>query len=171
MTTPSDGRPGSGLPPHLDPRRAKTSVPRVTGSYRESARGPAPRPSAPRPPVPPTAPRRRRSVGRVLSWIALTMAVLILGLAGVGYVLVQHYNGNIDRISGVFTNRGKAPAKAPHDAMATMIPTAAPTTNTTNRWLQLILGIICMWLMRWPMLILKQLCLWSHPRPSRPWRP
>jgi OFA family oxalate/formate antiporter-like MFS transporter len=28
--------------------------------------------------------------------------------------------------------------------MATMIPTAAPTTNTTNRWLQLILGIICM---------------------------
>ena len=28
--------------------------------------------------------------------------------------------------------------------MATMIPTAAPTANTTNRWLQLILGIICM---------------------------
>ena len=28
--------------------------------------------------------------------------------------------------------------------MATMIPTAAPTTNTTNRRLQLILGIICM---------------------------
>jgi LCP family protein required for cell wall assembly len=60
-------------------------------------------------------------VGRVLSWIALTMAVLILGLAGVGYVLVQHYNGNIDRISGVFTNRGKAPAKAPHDAMNVLL--------------------------------------------------
>lgn len=126
MTTPSDGRPaGSGLPPHLDPRRGRSAVPRVTGSYREAARGPAPRPAgAPRPPLPPPVPRgphRGRRAGRVLSWIALSMAVLILGLAGVGYLLVRHYNGNIDRISGVFSNRGKAPAAAPHNAMNVLL--------------------------------------------------
>ena len=128
MTTPSDGRPpGSGLPPHLDPRGRRTAVPRVTGSYREAARGPVPRAAGARPPVvPPTppparGPRRGRRAGRVLSWIALTMAVLILGLAGVGYVLVRHYNGNIDRISGVFTNRGKAPPAAPHHAMNVLL--------------------------------------------------
>jgi LCP family protein required for cell wall assembly len=57
----------------------------------------------------------------VLSWIALTLAVLILGTAGVGYVLVRHYNGNIDRLGGVFTNRDKAPAKAPHNAMNVLL--------------------------------------------------
>jgi LCP family protein required for cell wall assembly len=60
-------------------------------------------------------------VGRVLSWIALSMAVVILGLAGVGYVLVQHYNGNIDRISNVFSRPGKAPAAAPHNAMNVLL--------------------------------------------------
>ncbi|HUR52373.1 MAG TPA: LCP family protein [Mycobacteriales bacterium] len=126
MTTPSDGRPEGQLPPHLDPRGPRrTSVPRVTGDYREAARGPAPRPAGPRPPAggPPAGPpaerpsrRPRRRFARVLSWVALTMAVVILGLAGAGYVLVRHYNGNIDRLGGVFNIGGKRPAAAPHDA-------------------------------------------------------
>ena len=128
MTTPSDGTPpqGSGLPPHLDPRgnRRPPSVPRVTEAYRDAARGSVPRPAAPRSPLgptkttpPPRGPRtRKQRVGRVMSWIALTMAVLILGLAGVGYVLIQHYDGNISRISGLLKNRDDAPPAAPRNA-------------------------------------------------------
>jgi len=118
VTTPRDG-----LPPHLDPRGPRRSVPRVTGSYREAARGPEPRRPGTPPPAP--APRRsspppRRRFARVLSWIALTLAVLILGLAGVGYVLIQHYDGNIDRIKNVLpgTNR---PAPAPHEAQNVLL--------------------------------------------------
>ena len=129
MTTPSDGSPTSGspLPPHLDPRGPRrsaprpTSVPRVTEAYREAARGAAPRPAAPRPPAgrapfPPRPARtRQRRWGRVLSWVALTMSVLILGLAGVGYFLLQHYDGRIDRID-VFGNRTNQPPAAPKNA-------------------------------------------------------
>ncbi|HUR14126.1 MAG TPA: LCP family protein [Mycobacteriales bacterium] len=121
MTTPSDGRPGdSGLPPHLDPRARQRSAPRVTGSYREAARGPAPRPAGPRPPLVPPPPRRGRRAGRVLSWVALSMAVVILGAAGVGYVLVRHYDGNINRIN-VFRDRDKAPAAAPRNAQNVLL--------------------------------------------------
>ncbi len=124
MTTPSDGRPGdSGLPPHLDPRLPRrSSVPRVTEAYREAARGPAPRATAPKsalPPPPRPRPQRKRT-GRVLSWIALSLAVLILGLAGVGYVLVRHYDGNIQRIN-VFGPRDSAPAAGPRDAKNILI--------------------------------------------------
>jgi LCP family protein required for cell wall assembly len=44
------------------------------------------------------------------------MAVLILGLAGAGYVLVRHYDGNVSRIKGLLTNRQDAPPKAPGHA-------------------------------------------------------
>jgi LCP family protein required for cell wall assembly len=56
----------------------------------------------------------------VLSWIALTMAVLILGLAGVGYVLIRHYNGNIDYLSHVFPSQHR-PAPAPHEAQNVLL--------------------------------------------------
>lgn len=128
MNTPSDGpRPpeGSGLPPHLDPRGSRrASVPRVTERYRDAARGATPRPAEPRPPTPsarpPRSPRGKRTV-RILSWIALSMAVVILGTAGAGYVLVRHYDGNIDRIKGVFDDRANAPAKAPNNAMNVLL--------------------------------------------------
>ena len=132
MTTPRDGHPdrGSALPPHLDPRGGdprgarrgeprRTSVPRVTEAYREAARGATPRPPARPPagraPLPPRPPAPRRRWARVLSWVALTMSVLILGLAGVGYVLLQHYDGNIDRIKA-FGDGRKAPPAAPKNA-------------------------------------------------------
>jgi len=104
VTSPGDGpeQGPSGLPPHLDPRRPRAQVPR-----RDAAQVVRPRQRS-----------RARRFGRVLSWIALTMSVLILGLAGVGYVLLQHYDGNIRRID-VFSRRvgAAAPPAAPHDAM------------------------------------------------------
>ena len=132
MTTPSDPhempdrRPdaGSGLPPHLDPRGArKGPPPRVTNAYRQAARGgAAPRP-AQRTVVPGTAkpvrpPRTRgRRFARVLSWIAVSLAVLVLFVAAAGAFLFSHYNGRIDRISipGLKTAKNR-PAAAKHDA-------------------------------------------------------
>lgn len=121
MTTPSDGRPpGSPLPPHLDPRGPRrTSVPRVTEAYRQAARGAEPRAAGPRPPagrptLPPAPPRRRWA--RVLSWVALSMSVVILGLAAVGYVLVRHYNGNITVLPDVIKPRSGGLPEAPKNA-------------------------------------------------------
>jgi LCP family protein required for cell wall assembly len=57
----------------------------------------------------------------VLSWIALTMAVVILGLAGVGYLLIQHYNGNIGHLTNVLTHGGNRPVAAPHDAQNVLL--------------------------------------------------
>jgi LCP family protein required for cell wall assembly len=56
-----------------------------------------------------------------MSWIALTMSVLILALAGGGYLLLQHYDGNIDRISNVLSKGNKKPAKAPNHAMNVLL--------------------------------------------------
>ncbi|MET7906106.1 LCP family protein [Streptomyces sp. NPDC005336] len=44
----------------------------------------------------PRRPKRSRGV-RILRWSALTLAVLILGAAGVGYVYYQHLNGNLKK--------------------------------------------------------------------------
>lgn len=129
MPTPSDGTPPqsrSGLPPHLDPRGPRRpTVPRVSETYHQAARGAGARPPA-RPPASagrpsgrgPVAPGRGRRLGRVLSWVALSMSLVILGLAGVGYLLLQHYNGNIQRISvfGRSITGQAAPAQAPHNA-------------------------------------------------------
>jgi LCP family protein required for cell wall assembly len=57
----------------------------------------------------------------VLSWIALSMSVIILGLAGAGYLLIQHYNGNIDHLGGVFGHDGPRPAAAPHEAQNVLL--------------------------------------------------
>ncbi|MFF7446135.1 MULTISPECIES: LCP family protein [unclassified Streptomyces] len=57
-------------------------------------------------------PRRRH---RVLRWSATTLAVLILGTAGAGYLYYQHLNGNIDkgeRSSGDSKARKSAPNSA-----------------------------------------------------------
>lgn len=118
MTTPGDPEGAGLLPPHLDPRGPRrTEVPRVTRTSWEA--GPIPQPpAAPSAAAPGRAPRSRgQRVGRVLSWIALSMAVVILGIAGLGYALLRHYDGNIKRISvfGPTTTQTKAIA-APRNA-------------------------------------------------------
>lgn len=99
MTTPREpdeprGRP---LPPHLDPRRdprrRPAPEPRTATAYRPPARHEAP---AKGPARPPRSPARR--VGRVLSWLALTMAVVVLVAAGGLYLAFGHFNGQILRI-------------------------------------------------------------------------
>ena len=117
MTTPSDPREPSsgGLPPHLDPRGARNGPPpRVTNAYRQAARG-GPRPTVlgPGSPILPPPPPRKRSqrTARILSWVALTTAVVVLLAAGGLYVAFNHYNGQITRI-GVFDTLKKRPTVA-----------------------------------------------------------
>jgi LCP family protein required for cell wall assembly len=97
------------------------------GTYRAAARGPEPRGErSTRPaartvtpgPRPPRAPLTRNTrLARALSWVALGTAVLILGVAGVGFVLVKHYDGNISRLNVLGKLPGhRTPAEAPHHA-------------------------------------------------------
>jgi LCP family protein required for cell wall assembly len=60
--------------------------------------------------------RRPRRAARILSWIAVVTSLAILATAGAGYILVNHYEGNIHRISNVFGDRTGAPKAAPNHA-------------------------------------------------------
>ncbi|MCW2543101.1 MAG: putative LytR family Transcriptional regulator, partial [Frankiales bacterium] len=126
---PRDDGSGSGLPPHLDPRRTATRQvprrgtpqPRVTNAYRQAARGGTSTvaPSVERTPsvLPAATPRPlRRRLARVLSWLALSMAVIVLLAAGGLYLAVGHYTGQIGRIGGVFGLVKNRPAAAKGDA-------------------------------------------------------
>jgi LCP family protein required for cell wall assembly len=87
------------LPPHLDPRR-RSGPPRLPSQH-----------------VVPKGPTRRRPrrAARVLSWIAVVTSIAVLATAGAGYALINHYEGNIQRIKGVLGGKG-TPAAAPHNA-------------------------------------------------------
>ncbi|MDT7539197.1 MAG: hypothetical protein QOI82_2782 [Actinomycetota bacterium] len=97
-------RPAQPLPPHLDPRRG----------------APPPRPAS-RHVVPSGRVRRPRRTARVLSWIAVVTSISILAVAGFGWVLINHYEGNITRIKDVFGNRADAPKAAPNHAQNFLI--------------------------------------------------
>ena len=122
MTTPRDhdgpsGRP-SGLPPHLDPRGARrVDALRVTRADRTSAGSVPPAAEGAPQRVAPARRSRGQRVGRVLSWVALTMSIVVLGIAGVGYALLQHYDSNIQRIP-VFNDamKGSRGVAAPRNA-------------------------------------------------------
>ncbi len=113
MTTPRDPN-EPGLPPHLDPRARKGPPPRVTNAYRQAARGgPAPTVLPARPPNKPSV--RRTRLARVLSWVALTMAVVVLLSAGGLWFAFNHYNGQIDRFNAFVGLDDKSrPAAAKH---------------------------------------------------------
>jgi LCP family protein required for cell wall assembly len=66
--------------------------------------------------VPQQKVRRPRRAARILSWIAVVTSFAVLATAGVGYVLVNHYEGNIQRINVFGGNRAGAPAPAPNHA-------------------------------------------------------
>jgi LCP family protein required for cell wall assembly len=126
---PRDDGSGSALPPHLDPRRTGnrqvprrgTPQPRVTNAYRQAARGgsSALPPSGQRTPsvLPDRAPRPRgKRLARVLSWLALSMAVIVLVAAGGLYLAVGHYTGQIGRIGDVLNLGKDRPPAAKGDA-------------------------------------------------------
>ncbi len=97
-------QPHRPLPPHLDPR------------------GPGGPPRAPAQHVMPAGKvRKPRRAARVLSWIAVVTSIAVLATAGAGYVLVNHYEGNIGRIGDVFANRKDAPPPAPNHAQNFLI--------------------------------------------------
>ena len=101
----------AALPRHLDPRASGS---RALGSR------PARRDPALLEPDLPSRPRRRLS--RVLSWIAVSTAVLILAVSGLGYVAFNHYDGNIQRIKGALGLPGVVrPAAAPRNAQNLLI--------------------------------------------------
>ena len=112
MTTPrdpsSDGPSGvSRLPPHLDPRAPRRGTsPRVTRASRKTAHGGPTDPGTAlgtERTTGPKQPRGRRTRGQritqVLSWVALSTAVVVLVTAGGLYVAFNHYNGQINRIA------------------------------------------------------------------------
>ncbi len=72
--------------------------------------------------LPTSARRPRRRLARVLSWIAVSTAVLIVAMAGLGYAALNHYDGNIQRIKGVLSlPGGSKPAEAPRNAQNVLI--------------------------------------------------
>jgi LCP family protein required for cell wall assembly len=106
---PSDAPTSQGRPPEVDlsqrrpfPPRPDGGVPRATEAYRSSLP-----PRRPATPVLPPPPSRGRGFARVLSWIAVITSVAVLGVSGAGYVLVNHYDGQIDRLPGVFSQEDR----------------------------------------------------------------
>jgi LCP family protein required for cell wall assembly len=112
------------LPPELSPRAPRApraDVPRATEAYRGVARSTLPsRPAAQRVLPSPGARPPRRRWARVLSWVAVTMSVVILGASTALYVLVNKYDGNIDRIGGILSGKDAPPA-APRNAQNVLI--------------------------------------------------
>ena len=113
---PREGRPGSGLPPHLDPRRG-TGRPVGPATGPASSFGAAGRDSRS---LVPDRPRRRRST-RILAWIAVITSVAVLATAGAGYALLHYYDGNINRIDAFGFGADGRPAAAPRDAKNILI--------------------------------------------------
>jgi LCP family protein required for cell wall assembly len=104
------GRPGPAagqrLPPHLDPRAPR----RPHGSRRTS-----PSPAGARP-----APKGGR-LSRALSLLAVLTSFSVLAVAVGGYLLVNKYDRQIDRIPGVFTALEDRPQETPRDARNILI--------------------------------------------------
>lgn len=64
----------------------------------------------------PVAPRRRPRAVRLLRGLAVVCSVSVLAVSGGGYALVNHYDGNIDRIAIPATTAADRPPAAPRDA-------------------------------------------------------
>lgn len=108
---PAARRPQRPLPPELDPRGR--------AAYQGVARSTLPsRPATHRVVPPPSRrPRTRRRSARILSWIAISLSVLILGASTGLYILVNKYDGNINRIAGLIDiGDDNKPPPAPRNA-------------------------------------------------------
>ena len=91
MTGPTDGpsadRPGSSLPPHLDPRRGRPGGPVRPGADQ-----------------PPAQPPKRRSRKRIAAWIAGGLAAVLLLGAVTGIVTLDHIISGIKKINPFCTD-------------------------------------------------------------------
>jgi len=90
------GRSLSRLPPEFDPRRGPSRAApgtRWAASGAGYRRGPAGAGGLRRPGRPRWA--------RVLSWVAVATSGSVLAVAVLGYFVINHYNANINRLSGV----------------------------------------------------------------------
>ncbi len=137
MSDSRDGKAGGSdepatpaLPPHLDPRGAgRRAVParpaprqHVPAPPRTVLPGrPAPRRDVPEPPRPrQDRPAGARRVVRVLSWLAVATSFAIVATGAGGYLLLQRYDGNINRLPGLALG-GNRPADLPRDAQNILI--------------------------------------------------
>jgi LCP family protein required for cell wall assembly len=84
---------GRPLPPELDPRGRHRSGGSRPAAGSRAASGPGRRAAGP---------RRGRRLARALSWLAVLTSMSILAAAGAGYALVNRYDGNINRLDGIF---------------------------------------------------------------------
>jgi len=70
--------------------------------------------------VPASRPPRRRRTARVLSWIAVVSSVAILASAVGGYLLLNHYDSNLNKIEGLGLGEDR-PEDLPRDAKNILI--------------------------------------------------
>ena len=91
MTGPTDGppadRPGSSLPPHLDPRRGRPGGPVRPGADQPAAE-----------------PKKRRSRKRIAAWIAAGLAAVLLIGGVTGIVTLDHIINGIKKINPFCTD-------------------------------------------------------------------
>ena len=118
----TDGRDRAGadaarpaLPPHLDPRGPRRT--RAASSRRLPAHDVLPGAGAVE--QHPVAPPRRR-LARALSVLAVVTSASVLATSIGGYVLLQQYDGNINRLPGLGLGQDR-PADLPRDAQNILI--------------------------------------------------
>jgi LCP family protein required for cell wall assembly len=73
----------------------------------------------------PTRPIRSRK-RRVLMWVSIGLAVVVVAVAGTAVGLYYHFNGQLTRVSGVISGDHKAPSKRADGSSA---PVPAPAAN------------------------------------------
>lgn len=78
----SSGAPQGALPPELSPRRGQRP-PSKTGK------------------AAPGAKKQKRRPARVLSWVAITMSIVVFLGCGLAWAAFMHFNGQIERITGI----------------------------------------------------------------------
>lgn len=103
---------GSALPPELDPRRRRPT--RRAPGPASPAGTPVAAGSSTVVPAPP-APRRR--LRKVLAGVAVALSTALFLVSGVGYLLYNHYDGNIDRFAIGDVPGGPRPERAPVGAL------------------------------------------------------
>lgn len=107
--TDEPGQGPAALPPELNPRGPGVGWGAAGDSWRH---GEVPGWHRLQQPAP--VPRRRRAA-RVASWLAVSLAVLLLALTGTGVLLYRHYDGQLTRLPGLFA--GSRPAASAADSV------------------------------------------------------